>query len=226
MKSKMYKYIRCLIACIAGCMCFFGCSFIEDIFGKDDKLSEKEIAQIHADYETIDLTARNAVLKDEIDVNEISALIDEYLQLESVEDAWLDVDGIVVKFKKYGLALWSYKHEFIDPPFFDIDKIIAQSAELRSQILVSTRAGEVKVLPKNRKVGIFCGMDERIDWEAKDIKVLEKVAQDLDLSGYDVTLYYRKDFTVEVFEKGLEEYGTIIIDTHGSLTGGTDDNGD
>jgi uncharacterized protein YfaP (DUF2135 family) len=31
---------------------------------------------------------------------------------------------------------------------------------------------------------------------------------------------------VEVFEKGLEEYGTIIIDTHGSLTGGTDDNGD
>jgi hypothetical protein len=118
MKSKIYKFIRRLMVGIAGCVCFFSCSFIEDIFNKDDELSDKEFTRIHADYETIDLMARDAVLKDEIDINEISALIDGYLQLESFEDAWLDVDGIVVKFKKYGLALWSYKHEFIDPAFF------------------------------------------------------------------------------------------------------------
>ncbi|MDR1602442.1 MAG: hypothetical protein LBS42_08450 [Tannerella sp.] len=226
MKNKMYKYINYLITGILGCVCFLGCDIIEDLFDKKDgKLSKKEIAQIREDYEIIDQTARDAVLRDEIDVNEIAALIDEYLQLESVEDAWLDIDGIVVKFKNYGLASWSYKHVFIDPPFFDIDKVTAQANELRSQLSVTSRAGEVKVLPENNKVGIFCGLDEGIAWEARVIKVLEALKRDLELSGYKVNLYYQDVFTMEAFKSGLKEFGTIIIGTHGDLTGGKDKEG-
>jgi hypothetical protein len=62
-------------------------------------------------------------------------------------------------------------------------------------MLVSTRAGEAKVVPENKKVGIFCGLDKGIDWEARIIKVFERLAQDLNsnVSGYDATLYYQEE---------------------------------
>jgi hypothetical protein len=214
------RLAKCLLMVMAGCMCFPGCDIIDDIFNKkDDGISDEEIAQIREDYETIDLTAREIVLEDVIDTVRIAALIEEYLQLKSVEDAWLDIDGIVVKFKKYGLAFWTYKKEFIDPPFFDIDTE-SQVNTIRSQILAtSSRAGETKILPTNNKVGIFCGLSRDIDFEAEAIKKLEEIERDLKQSDYDVYSYYGERFTVDAFKAGLKEFGTIIIGSHGTVSG-------
>jgi hypothetical protein len=203
------------------------CNFIEDLFDKkDDGLSEKEIAQIREDYETIDPTASEFVSQDVIDMDRASVLIEEYRQLESVEDAWLDIDGIAVKFKNYGLALWTYKHEFIDPPFFNIDEIEAQINNIRSQMLATTRTAEDIVLPSNNKVGIFCSLDENAGFfssEKKEIQRLKELEEDLRKANYDVTPYYGESFSIESFKTGLKEFGTIIIDAHGSLTGIGDD---
>jgi hypothetical protein len=221
--KKAVRPVKCLLLVMAGSICFASCDIIEDLFGKDEKdegkgLSNKEIARIREDYETIDLTAQEVVSKDVIDKEQVSALIEEYRQLESVEDAWLDVNGIVVKFKKYGLAFWTYPHEFINPPFFDIDRLEAQVRQIRSQIL-ATRAGEAKILPENNKVGIFCGLS-RDNNEAPTVGVFDKLGLDLESAGYKVYPYYQEDFTIEAFKAGLKEFGTIIIGTHGNLTGG------
>ncbi|MDR2138885.1 MAG: hypothetical protein LBP50_04995 [Tannerella sp.] len=213
MFDRISKFTRYLLTGILGCVCFLGCDIIEDLFDKKDgELSEEEIAQIREDHAVIDLTAREVVSKHVIDTAQMLALIEEYNQLESVEEAWLEPSGIFVMFRNYGLTVWAYEQEFIDPPFFDINEIKKQVDAMVAQIAVNTRADAAdKVLPENKKVAIFRSLDNHRNC----ILMMEILEEILDKSGYDATLYVPEEITVDFLKTALKDYGTIIVAAHG-----------
>ena len=176
--------------------------------GDEKEFSDTEIAQLEQDMNTISLTITEIIANPPVDTTLVMALLDEYSQLESVEKAWLDVDGIVVKIKNGGLVAWSYEQKFVMPPFFDM------KTELRS---VNLRASSTtKILPENTKVGIFCtlGNSEGERVHINNLLAIERVLKE---NGFDADSFFDNDFTMNNLMSEFPKYSTIIVLTHGGL---------
>ena len=176
---------------------------------QDEGFSDTEIAQLEQDISAISLTISEILANPPIDTTLVMVLLEEYRQLESVENAWLDVDGIVVKVKNGGLITWSYKQKFVMPPFFNLNKI--------RQMTTNLRASNVnKILPENNKVGIFCTLGDA-DFEKDAKRVLHSIEDILNENGFDADPFFDDDFTMNNLMSEFPKYSTVIVLSHGTL---------
>jgi uncharacterized protein YfaP (DUF2135 family) len=193
---------------------FNSCDWVEDLWKDKDKdeLSKKEIARIEEEIETISLVATQIVANAPVDTAQVLALFEEWSNLESVEKVWLDKGGIVLKVKKGGLVVWDYEHEFVIPPFFDLDAL-QQSVQQRSVGLKA--ASSSKILPENNTVGYYCSLKESKAGDRYHVKVAQSVVNVLNHNSFNATSYY--DFTMDDLMKDFSKFGVVIILAHGGL---------
>jgi hypothetical protein len=207
MFEKMSKYIRLLLTAIAGCMCLFGCDFIDDILDSEEE-KENPGKKIEKAYQKIKLTADSILLSDD-PIAGFEAMAVEYGKIKEVNSVEVTSDGLFIELKDEQIVGWLVPPNWTSSPALLSDEVRQMAASTLRSASLRQSGGKKSILILNQTVNEIPERQEPLNQLISDC--LDIFAD----AGWSVTVRRGSQVDLEFLGNSLSGYDAIFYITHG-----------